>query len=58
VGIDRCQYRCSALRTFADYATGILTKSRLRKPDGRKSKTVADDAIAQSDGPVLPPNGG
>jgi hypothetical protein len=33
--------RRSALPTFADYAAG-MSKARLRKPDGRKSKTAAD----------------
>jgi hypothetical protein len=32
-----------------------MSKARLRKPDGRKSKAPAEDAIARDDGSVLPP---
>jgi hypothetical protein len=41
-------------RTFARYAVG-MAKARVRKPDGRKSKARADEAIARDDGSVLPP---
>jgi hypothetical protein len=32
-----------------------MAKARVRKPDGRKSKAPADDAIARDDGSALPP---
>jgi hypothetical protein len=32
-----------------------MAKARMRKPDGRKSKAPADDAIARDDGSALPP---
>jgi hypothetical protein len=47
-------YRRRALPTFARYPAG-MAKARLRKPDGRKSKAPADDAIVRDDGSALPP---
>jgi hypothetical protein len=32
-----------------------MAKACVRKPDGRKSKAPADEAIARDDGSVLPP---
>jgi hypothetical protein len=32
-----------------------MSKARLRKPDGRKSKAPADDMITRDDASVLPP---
>jgi hypothetical protein len=32
-----------------------MAKARERKPDGRKSKPAADDAIVRDDGSDLPP---
>jgi hypothetical protein len=32
-----------------------MPKTRSRKPDGRKGKTVANDAVARVDESVLPP---
>jgi hypothetical protein len=32
-----------------------MPKTRLRKPDGRESKRIADAAIAQTDESALPP---
>jgi hypothetical protein len=45
-----CHYQRSALPTLADYAGG-MAKTHLRKPDGRNSKTVADDASRRTTGP-------
>jgi hypothetical protein len=42
------------LPAFADYAVG-MPKTRLHKPDDRKSKTIANDAVAQDDQSTLPP---